>query len=452
MGIIHKEKFEISKITGPYQLLAAFLIVFEGLLGFWLHRAENSTERVAAGILMTLTFFAFFYVVMFMKREENKPIIPPGLEYVTPAEYMTTEKEIDSPEPQRIAAPDGSYSINKSPDDWVVRELTLSELINENLKISDPSIKENTPEAPAEIRNILLFKSIRETFVTPITGRTIIDGRKFPSALSVYIPTQLSIIPIDRSQPPLFVERPLEHNFLTTISQIATLGLATLHDLSSGEIPGSKLRYMKADFLQEIKEAIVDGKEGKSVNSNIIFIGIEGELQDHILMLNYPSIPEADNPELERDLQILQSLVNSFRPLRIIDPDNKRKELQKKADESFRNLMIENGEDFFNFEFGVLLHRLKILDMDNLEQRYKAINMLKPFEIFARKIKLKDEDLNSLWNSLHEAEKGNASDFISFFKELLEEIEEGNQDRNAIPTAEEENDKIGTASDSHEIQ
>ena len=331
MDSMPKIKIDIEKITGPYQLLAVFLIVF----GFWLYKADTAIERIIAGILIILILAYFF-----KKKEENKPIIPPGFkDKFTPAEKEATEEEIKHPKPQRIAANDGSYIINNPPQNWIIQEMTSTEWGIEGLHITDPSIKEKMLGTSSENRNIMSFKSDKITSIIPIPGQTAFDGRKLPSALELSISTRLAIIPIDRSQPPLFVERSIEHNFSIYVSEIVNLGVVTLHNLSSGKIPNTDLNYMEADFRQEIEGAIVNNKERKKVYSNIIIIGIEGELQDYILMLSYPTLLEAKDPELERDLQTLRSLVNSFHPLKIINPDEKREELQKKSDENFKEFM-----------------------------------------------------------------------------------------------------------------
>ncbi|MCP4545565.1 MAG: NUDIX domain-containing protein [bacterium] len=58
------KKFDPSKIGGPYQLLAAFLIVVESFLGYWIFKSDNSTERIVSGIFMVLIFGMFLFVVL----------------------------------------------------------------------------------------------------------------------------------------------------------------------------------------------------------------------------------------------------------------------------------------------------------------------------------------------------------------------------------------------------
>ena len=54
-----KIKIDPSKITNQYSLLAVFLVVSEGLLGFWMYQAENATERLFVGLFILLILLAF---------------------------------------------------------------------------------------------------------------------------------------------------------------------------------------------------------------------------------------------------------------------------------------------------------------------------------------------------------------------------------------------------------
>lgn len=408
-----KSKFDLSNIKGPYQLLGAFLIVVEAILILWMRSAEHIAERVTAGILMTLIFVYFLYVVRSMKKEEeeSKRISPPGLRELTVAQEVTTEQEMHHLEPEQIGAPDGSYTINKPPQGWSVHELSMDEWIRKNLLITDPSLSDKLFTGPIPSAAILSLSSKTVTSIVPVPGKTIISGRKYPSALQISIPTRVGIIPVKRYQPPLFTEFPFEHNFMLQVSEAFKTNLFKLHDLKSGTIKNSSLRFMEADFSQEIENAVVNGIEDTSVNSNLVIIGIEGELQDYLLVMNYPSLPEATDPGLEKDLEILRTIISSFRPLKSIDPDKKHKELQEEADMEFGEFIAKNGLIAFASEFNVVLLRLSGSDMEDPQQRLEAMKMLKPFETFANIINLHDKDLDELWDSLHEAEEGNASNF-----------------------------------------
>lgn len=428
MNTMPRTKIDFSKITGPYPLLGVFLIVVEGLLGFWLFRAESAIERIVVGFLMTLLLGGFLLVVSRVVMRARKQEVSEGIETqglpdrVTPGEKDATEAEIESPQPEAIAAPDGSFIINKPPEDWIVQTLTWADWINELFKITDPSLKEELCGTSSQAAEILAFRLTRETSVIPIPGRTIGDGRKLPSALEVLLPTRLAILPMDRAQPPLFVQRSLTHNFFGLVGEFLRMGLITLHKVSAGIIPNSQRPYLLAELRQEIGDAIVNGKEGKNINSNVTLIGIEGDLRDYLLIMNYPSLPAVDDPELGQDLETMRSLINSFRPLRILNPEEKLTEMKNMADLEFKKLMMKQGKKFFDAEFGILLFRLRDWDLNDPEKRLKVIKMLKPFEIFAKQVNYDDEDLDALWDSVHRAEEGDASSFKAQLSEIINAI------------------------------
>jgi hypothetical protein len=64
MDPLPRTKVDVTKITGPYALLGLFLLITEGLLGFWFFRAGDKMERMVVGGFMTLIFVLFLYVVM----------------------------------------------------------------------------------------------------------------------------------------------------------------------------------------------------------------------------------------------------------------------------------------------------------------------------------------------------------------------------------------------------
>ena len=428
----------------PYILLFGIWVIY---LIFNIGSTISDIIRLISFIIMLIITVIVIIIVEprvnVVEERKVTAIVLQGLDNeVTPARKEATEEEIDSPEPQTIAAPDRSYIINKPPEGWIVQELTFADWMTELLRITDPSIKERL-FGTSQVREILTFNSRREISVIPTTGRTLIDGRKVPTALEVTIPTRLSILPMDRAQPPLFVERPLIHNFFTIAGQFSG-GMIMMHEVSSGTLPNSQRRYLVAEFRQELENAIVNDKEEKNINSNITIIGIEGDLQDHLLLMNYPTLPVADDPELERDLQTLQSLVSSFRPLKIINPDERRMEIKNMADQKFKELMMEKGKEMFDIEFGLMLLRLKGWDMNDPEKRLRAMKMLKPFEVFAKEINLQDEKFNALWNSLHLAEGGNASSFKAEINHMIStsgESESGQEDLRSLTFGNDEGKK-----------
>jgi hypothetical protein len=408
----------LSVITGPWPLLGLFLLVTEGLLGSWLFRAENSVERGFSGLLMTLILGGLLYAVIRMSRKEIDTLAShQGVTTVKPPEGEVTEKEIASPAPETIPGPDRSYLIDLPPEGWRIRELAVSDWISEAFGIKDPATKQKLFPSD-QSRDILIFEREKQTSIIPIPGRTTIDGRKTPTALEVLVPTQLTILPVERAQPPLFVERSLEHNFLVLVGQMLSSGVLTARQAESGLIRHSGRRYFAVELQQKIEDAIVNGKEGQGVFITINFMGIQGELRDHMLMIKYVTMP--GNPELERDLQTLQTLVASFRPVKIVNAEGIRREIAARADENFNKLLTMRGKEMFKTELSILALRLQGTNLDDSEARLRTIKLLKPFELFAREIDFHDEEFDALWEALHRAEVGDATDFKAELTKLIQ--------------------------------
>ena len=410
--------FKLSDITGPYPLLGAFLLIVESLLGFWIYLATSPVERIIAGVLMVGLLAGFLIVVGRMQRSTISIPDPPNLPgRLTAGTEVATKQEIEAPEAEKIAGPDRSYLINKPPHRWTVRELTYAEFAGDQLNM-DPSARQTLLGADQGAREVLRFASAHDTVILPIPGRTVIDGRKLPTALTTVLPTRLTILPLERHTAPLFVERPLLHNFSILVGQVAAQGLMTLKEMRSGTLPNSQRQYYQAELRQEVRQANVDGKEGVDIDANITVIGIQGELKDHLLLLNYPSLPGSHNPELDQDLADLLSLASSFKPLETLDAAERKRELNAKNEEAFDEYLKLNKEQMFAGELASVLLRYSEEDLADPAKRANAIRLLQPFEAYANELQIQDADLDQFWSALRNAEGGEAAEFKKLFGEF----------------------------------
>lgn len=426
--------FQIGNLSQQYEgiLISAFLVETAGAIA------------------------ALFYALFGLRRQDETAdgvIKTEGIVgEITPAEVEVSESEIISPEPQRLGSPDGGYSIIKPPDDWDIRELSFAEWASEGLQITDPTISNTVVGTLPRVREILTLESSRITSIVPDPRKTLVDGRKIPTALETKAPIRLDILPIEHAQPPFFIERPFEHNFMSFLSGLLTPSVLTFNGFDKGVIPNTQLRYLTANLSQEIVNAVVNGKEEESIINNMFVIGIEGGLRDYILLMKYPSLPFIEDPELEIDLNILQSIVSSFAPLKVVDLENKREVIRQELEEQFDEFVEESGEELFSNEIGVAFLRLSSWDINDLEKQLEAIKLLKPFELLAQEINLQNEDFDSLWDSLHEAEAGNAISLIEHVAEIksivLEKDEVDQTDlRSLSPPEKETQDNSNDAED-----
>lgn len=427
MKIMPKIDFDVSKIKEPYSLFAIFLIICQILLFLWLSIAENAAERTIAGIIMTIVFIAFLVGVVFMRRHETlNPIIIEDVGELK-FEKKVPPEEVEPLSSKTVSSPDGSFTINRPPEGWIIQELNYSDWVTEIFQITATNMKEFYPEPLVESsEKILTLKSQKDTIIIPIPGKTTFDGRKYPTALAITIPIRLSIIPMTRFAGPLYVERPFYHNVLGLISSIffRIQGLKTLNNITTGLVPNTKNRSMVVKFSQILENIIIDGEEVEKAVVHYSLIGIEGELKDHLLIVNSVSIPGKKDSRLMQDFEVIQSLVSTFRPLIVLNSEEKKAELKELGYKRSDELLGREGIFLFYNEFAHLLMRLSGWDMDDSNQRFQALNLLEPFEKMAKIMKIDDERLNSLWLSIEDVRKGNAADFKNILEMYCKTLEE----------------------------
>jgi hypothetical protein len=422
-----KTKVNPSEIKGFWSLLALLLIVGETIGLLWLYRAESPVERIAAGILMTLIVLAFLAVALLGKTGQipTRGTSSEALGVISPAQQVATQEQINNPEPQVLSAPDGSYQIDKPPDGWTVRELTMIEFVKQNLSISDQStsaVLDRFVPPYLRDRRVLEIRSGRQRSIIPTPGKTKVDGRYVPTALEITFYDRLAVLPLDRAQPPFFISRPFEHNFFSNMGQLAQAGAMTLYHVEAGT---TQRRLWRADFNQRIANANIDGSDGQDLTCAMSVIGVEGQLQDYLVFVYYASKPDAHDPELHQEKRTLESLVNSFKPREIVGVDERQQEIDKMAEQAHEHFITQYGTQMFLNEFSIALSRLADEDLDDYRIRYRAMELLRPFEDLAKQVGLEeDEELNELWNSLRKAEEGDASRFKAHLSEWISKLDE----------------------------
>lgn len=425
-----------AKILGPYPLLAAFLLVIETLLGFWLFRAESSSERIVAGLLMVVIFGGFlFTVIRIGQQDQSKTIAPQGLGVVTPANEETTVQQIETPAPEKVIAPDRSYTIDRPPDEWTVREMTVAEWMGDNLGVQNPTVRQNLLGGEGQEPEILVFQTRSLDYLVPIPGKTLIDGVRVPTALETPLLTQLAIVPADRAQPPFYVERPLVHNFFSTVAMIFSTNVLTLYNTWTGLIPNTQRQQIVAEFRQNVDHVLLNDQEVDRLAVSIVLFGVEGDIRDYILILRYPSLPDARNEKIEKDLEVMRSLIRSFRPVKVLNPEKQLQQYRQMAEQEFDTFIHKNSQNMFTNEFSVLLLRVSGLDLNHPEHLARAVKMLEPFKSLAEQIQLEDEELDPLWAALDQAHQGN---YIPFKAELAKWIEYAQKSE---PEADEDSDQ-----------
>jgi len=203
--------------------------------------------------------------------------------------------------------------------------------------------------------------------------------------------------------------------------------------LDKGVITATGRSYLTVELQQKVQDAIVNGKEGQDVTVTTTVIGIEGELRDHLLMMKHSAV--AGDAEAEENLKTLQGLVASFRPLKVVNPEAKRREMAELAEANFKKLMADSGEAIFFAEIKTLLLQWQGIDLEDPEMRTRAMKLLQPFEAMAEGINFHDAELDEFWNALHKAQSGDATDFKANLNELIKEAASEEKEKEAEEAA-----------------
>jgi hypothetical protein len=418
---ISKTKIDIKDVKTPLQWFAVFLLIVESLFLFWLFKAESAIERIFAGALAVSVLIAILIVVFYLTNKDK--FSTPQADGLS-SSPLKVNPETQTPTPSlmpisgQIIGPDKSYTINKPPNGWKTQEYTLEEMMSQSLNITSETIQDAIPQFNGpefKVRDILRFTSPKSVSIIPVPGITTINGAKFPTALEIPVSSSLTILPLNHYSSPNFIKNPFIHKYINFVGQTISTGIIALTRFEVQSNPISKQTIRLAQCRQEIRNAIIDGEDGKNIDSNIVIYGIEGETQEHLILINYLSIPEGKDPT--QDNEILSSLYNSFIPHPPINPDEKRKEIDNQIDQNLKKLIANNGKQLFSTEFNLVMGKICDWDIENPELRLKAIKSLKPFKAFAEYVNVKDENLEKLWETVDLAEKGNANPF----KEQIEE-------------------------------
>lgn len=413
-------KFDPTKIKGPYQLLTIFIIAMESVLSLWITLSDNSEERIAIGAFMTIIAIAFLIVIVVIKRSDtSKEVILPGTdEKISPAQKEVTQDEIESPDPQQIADPYRRYVIDKPPENWIIKQMDFDDWKYETLGITDKKIKEKLNQTGLD-EDIFILSSNKSYKLLPKPGMTKVNGRLFHSALELTLKVEVGIVSLSRFDPPYYVKKDFENNTLDAAGGFSAAGLSFLKNNLSGTIQKSNRRYRLFEFHQELENVLVNEQETQRVTSIIILMGIEGETRDHLLFIKYPLIEPS--LQLEGEIKNLYDIVNSFQPLKSIDPKLEFDKIEQQVKKEYAETWEKYGKEHFENEITIFLLRLADQNLDSVENMSKTIKGLNNFKKFALGLKI-DSDYNILWEVLDKAEKGNLEPLKIEIKNWIKEF------------------------------
>lgn len=428
--------FDISRVNNPYAVVLGLGLVLEGVLGAWIVAADDGTERIASGVIMAVVLLAGILAVTIMQSRRSQEVEQLTVEGLGSFRLtnQTEETAAESREParpgaaataaeERVGSSDGTFSIALPPADWRVEEITFAEWVSRPLGITDPAAIQNLTANLGQIGQTTVLAAIspRQVSIVPKPGETLIEGRPFPTALELDIPLQMAILPMDKIVAPLYVEQSVQQQVVHVIAGAMGGGMNQLRRFDTAILSASKRPAVTAEIGQTLSNVTVNGVDVGQADIHWSYIGIEGPFRHYIIVMYYAFVSDSDNGVgISEDLETLRRLAGSFRPLFTASPEAKQAELDKAADESYRQIVEENGETLFANEMQIMRLRLSGMDLDRAEDRTRAIRALRPFKAMAEGVGLSDADQWApLWESLDNAEGGDARDLKQIVADLV---------------------------------
>ena len=290
-----------------------------------------------------------------------------------PGESITQQVKLDGRNLPRVQKEVG-YIIDEPPADWITEELTDAEVFSKRLGGSP------NKSAPPGKRDNLWISSQSQLKIEYDPGRSLINGRQTLSIVpEIYPVALLMIIPLERnSTPPAFMRQSFEQTFLTNIAIF--LGLTNLKSSFASTIKNTNRLRLTAEFDQRFENAIVDGRPDQSFTINQTVICIQGFVRDYLLELCYVSQASSNKAEIESQVALLQSLVDSFQLINPTDLEESERQSQEVGNRLYQEFVEQNAKQILENQFNLLIEQWRELDWKKKESRQRVIQDTKRFK------------------------------------------------------------------------
>lgn len=323
-----------------------------------------------------------------------------------PAEIEVQQDTVDCinlPRVQKL----GGYVIDEPPENWRVDELTLRELlVNRYGKDLAGIVTDNAVDADRlDKREILMVSSRARLTIEYDPGVSTINGRITLQIAPEELPVaSLVIMPLERnSTPPTFLRQSFEHVFLANLAQY--LQLSNLKSSTASATRNTNRLRLTAELDQRVENVIVHGIPSQSLTTNQTMIGIQGYTRDYVLTLSYISQATTNKAEIDNQVALLQTLVDSFKIIKPADVDAEERQMQALGDARYEKYIHLNVNNLIMAQFGMLISQWRELNWDKAESKKRFIGdvkrMQKAVEVFA----IEGEEIKELMEVLGEMTK-----------------------------------------------
>jgi hypothetical protein len=402
---------------GTITFFALSLLLIEAGLGTWIFRASNQPERIVAGLLMVVALVLVTAMGLLLEKiRQAQPIASqPPPEFRKLDNEGIAKEEIEREDPDRIGAPDGSYQIGKPPNDWSYHQVaSLQDLI---LELTGLRVPPEVTEKMPRVGSIVVFRYKEDAVVTPIFGKTKVNGRRIPLLLSTPARRGLQILTVPRRQPPFYAEHSLADSLISLTAQQVQSGAMSLTSIAPGKLPKTNRDMVIAQLEILFEDVFINGKEVPSLASVTTISAIKGDIFDYIISASNLRIGPGKDLEADQVEADLGEIFKTFRPLAVVNPAKIERDDRERADAAFDKILEEGTEQFFDVQLSLALNRIGQLDLSSLAGVSTALDLLQPFRTFAREGLVKGEELPELWLAMDQAEHGD----VQLFRSLLQE-------------------------------
>ncbi len=403
--------FSLGDIPPTQRAFVAVALVAEAGLAAWFGLAGGAGERITAGVLFVLLLLAILGCLAVTHLMSGRGAIP-GIDTAGLREGATSER-IDAARPEEIAAPDGSYLIERPPSSWTIDDGELADITKAENRLRF-GVDFNPLMAGAVLPTagrVLQFKADNAVVAKPIVGRTKEFGRAGPIFLSHEIRSELAIVPMARAQPPAFTEIPFLQNVLRWVVTPVQFG-EVVDRIDTRSLERAENPIIAFTFVATLEDLLVDGKPATTCRRTRRLIGVRGDIYDYMLLVTDYSY-ETSTTSYPGERETFDRLIASFRPLRVQNRAAKLAEQRRLADAAFQQMLATQAETAFRLQLQIALGRIAAEALGGISGAAKAVELLEPFRQYATNgglgsSPLKDQ-LAPLWDAVEQASAGNAA-------------------------------------------
>lgn len=418
---------DVAEIDSVYKVLGAFLVVTESIALTWLIQADPEDKPLAglSAVSLLALFLGAFYAV---QRSQNRVLtVGVGSGAVIVGQHESTVHSPDrEPSEGRVGIPDQWFTIAAPPSGWEVLELSARDFVVSELGTDDKDVIDAALGGSAGRASVLVIRSPSVLTFVPVPGQTTIFGRAWPTALAVECRLQLVIVPLAHAQPPLYVDRSLDENFLRALSPVMNVGVLRLVEITQGTGKSGRRQWL-ARFEQQLHGVRVEGRDRPvDVRIEKLVFGIAGAVQDYALRLDYVVLDGDEGQVLGDALATLRALAESFETLKPVNVERSLADMRERADSAFEKRVNEFAATAFDHELMLAILRFRGRDLNDVRVLGEAVGRLTPFDAWRKTDMISDVDdeVMALLDTLELARAGNLAPLRDALLEAIEVLYE----------------------------